>query len=373
MVVVHLAFEADEDLVIRSSSSSHAPMTAGGRVKPMSCPIGEPMKASHNKGNHLTEHRTASSGRLPLWQKLYSYRNLIVGMIRRRSLARPWEDFFRDLAEYERHLKRYSDLGILNAKVLEVGTGPVPYRLAAMVGMGIDAVGVDLDGPIISGLPHEFWTIFLKNGPERAIKSLVRFFLVDRRERKLYRAEIARRGGRFGIPRDRVYIQNASSLSLKFQSLDLVVSESVFEHMTPTDIEHTINRMRDWLRVKGLALIRINVFTGISGGHLPEWQPHKVNWEISRRSEPWEHLRKRRFLPDVYLNRLSMAMYRQIFDSCFEILEEVESTPDLGRHYLTSDVRNQLGGYSDEDLFSNVVLFVMRPKPPVRNGKNISN
>ncbi len=81
-----------------------------------------------------------------------------------------------------------------------------------------------------------------------------------------------------------------------------------------------------------------------------------------RRSEPWEHLRRKRFRANVYLNELMRADYRRLFSQHFEIVEERVTKPDLGREYLSPEVAEELKRYSDEELFSNGVLFVLRPK-----------
>ena len=53
--------------------------------------------------------------------------------------------------------------------------------------------------------------------------------------------------------------------------IDLVCSEDVFEHIRLSSLERLVPRMAAWLAPHGIALIRPNVFTGITGGHLVEW------------------------------------------------------------------------------------------------------
>ncbi len=58
------------------------------------------------------------------------------------------------------------------------------------------------------------------------------------------------------------------------------------------------------------ALIRPNVFTGITGGHLVEWNRAAIREPPARRrSEPWEHLRGRRWRANTYLNEMTLAQY----------------------------------------------------------------
>ncbi|SRR5713101_4399963 len=79
-------------------------------------------------------------------------------------------------------------------------------------------------------------------------------------------------------------------------------------------------------------------------------------------TEPWEHLRKKRFRANVYLNELIRADYRRLFSEHFEIVDEKVTKPNLGREFLSPEVAEELKDYGDDELFSNGVLFVLRPK-----------
>jgi hypothetical protein len=95
---------------------------------------------------------------------------------------------------------------------------------------------------------------------------------------------------------------------------------------------------------------------------LPEWFTHIVDQDVKRETEPWEHLRKKRNVADVYLNQLTRDEYRKLFATYFEIVEEKDRVPDLGKRLLTPAVRSELAAWSDEDLFSNSVQFVLRAR-----------
>jgi hypothetical protein len=73
-------------------------------------------------------------------------------------------------------------------------------------------------------------------------------------------------------------------------------------------------------------------------------------------------LRDDSFPANTYLNRLTLADFRQKFRMHFDILEERTMLPDLGREFLTDEVRRELASYPDEELFSNNVLFVLRKR-----------
>src|SRR5260370_24981536 len=130
------------------------------------------------------------------------------------------------------------------------------------------------------------------------------------------------------MPEGRLLVRDAASVNWPDESLDLICSESVFEQIPIPSREPLLAKMARWLKPSGLALIRPDIFTGISGGHLLEW--FDLREHRRRRSEPWEHLRKRRFHGNVYLNELTRADYRRMFSQKFEILEEKVGDPGQG-------------------------------------------
>jgi hypothetical protein len=104
------------------------------------------------------------------------------------------------------------------------------------------------------------------------------------------------------------------------------------------------------------------VFTGISGGHDLDWYLHRVPDSLSGRTPPWGHLINESRPADTFLNKLKRSDYRRIFGTYFDILEEADLYDRLGEVYLTKERREKLAEYSDEDLFSNQVRFVLRKR-----------
>lgn len=304
---------------------------------------------------------------LPLRGKLWNAIGLFryhVGLRRMRPYAVTALD---DIDAYRALLATYSGLALERARVLEIGYGARPWRLLALLSTGADALGVDAEVPVLEGHAWEYREALRRNGVERALKSFVRHTVFDRRDRRAFRAELRRRGLRERIDRSRFLVGDAADLALPPGSLDLVISEEVFEHVRRESLARLVPKLARWLRPEGLALIRPNVFTGITGGHHPEW--YRYTFQLHRRrrwTEPWEHLRRDRMRPDTYLNRLTRAQYRALLETSFEILEEMVAVPDLGRELLTPSVAAELAAYPDEELFSNQVLFVMRPRGRAR-------
>ena len=287
-----------------------------------------------------------------------------------RHIFKPQEEILRVFSDFELYNKiliHYSNLSLESAKVLEIGFGARPNRLFALTSIGVDACGVDLEMPVFRGNPREFLAILKENGAERFLKTIVRFLLFDSVERCYLAKALHKRGYKFEIHKDSFFVDDAANLEIQPQSLDLIFSEDVFEHIPPPSLKVLIPKMAQWLKPNGLALIRPNIFTGITGGHLAEWFPQALeNKNMLRKSEPWEHLTKKRYRANTYLNQLSRSDYRNLFGSSFHILEERVKEPSLGREFLSPEVLVNLKGYTDEELFSNLTLFILKPKNEFR-------
>jgi ubiquinone/menaquinone biosynthesis C-methylase UbiE len=293
--------------------------------------------------------------------------------------AREWYGYFRkhrsegqdgvsaylaNLDEYRGLMQARCGRDVRGAEVLEIGFGTRASRLAMLSAAGALPIGVDLEVPMLDLKPSTMRRIQQQNGFERLAKSVARYLLFDRSARNELQRALEREFSTSDLDYGQLEVCDVGDLELPGQSLDLIVSEDVFEHMTVDSLSRTIERMRIWLKPGAIALVRPNVFTGISGGHLAEWGVASVrdHPEQPRRSEPWEHLRGRRFSANTHLNELTRAEYRQHFRSGgFEILEESCRYPDLGASLLTPAVREELSQWPDEELFSNQTLFVLRP------------
>lgn len=272
---------------------------------------------------------------------------------------------FREIDVYRLTYERYTGRPFASARTLEIGYGARPFRLIAMMSMGMDVRGVDLDMPMIRFSPLRLLQIVKRNGIERALKTCVRNIMFDRREQAKLMTALEQRGYKLTIEPARFLVGDAATYNFGSEPLDLVYSTDVFEHIPPSGLESLLEHLAAQASPRGLLLITVNIFTGIIGGHLPEWYSHMVNNDQPKISEPWEHLRKRRYTPNTYLNGLSRAAYRKLFSRRFETLEEWVIDPDLGRHWLTPEVRAELSDWSEDELFSNRVMFTLRPRAAV--------
>jgi SAM-dependent methyltransferase len=273
------------------------------------------------------------------------------------------------MEEYDKILSRFQRPPLRESSVLEIGFGARPYRLVWLHNSGVQIWGVDLDKPLLRMSANSVREIKRQNGTERALKSIIRYCISDVHKWNQVAAEIGRRGRSFRIPEERLIVADASSPSFWARAghFDFIYSEDVFEHIPRQGLNVLVEGMANALRPDGLALIRPMVFTGICGGHHLEWFPHTLEQQLSRRTEPWEHLRKNRFPANTYLNRLTRKEYVDIFDNHFEIVENETMRPDLGKRFLTSQIRTQLSAYSYDELFSNSVRFVLTPRKQRRS------
>jgi ubiquinone/menaquinone biosynthesis C-methylase UbiE len=96
------------------------------------------------------------------------------------------------------------------------------------------------------------------------------------------------------------------------ESVDFIVSKSLFEHL-----ENPLKAVKATFRVlkrEGISVHIIHLFTSISGGHNPAWYNFK-------RFEPWDHLRKEKFiLPYGHLNKLRAQDYIEMFKRYFPVV-----------------------------------------------------
>lgn len=134
------------------------------------------------------------------------------------------------------------------------------------------------------------------------MKTLIRSSIFDAHERRHLDRMLRKRGSSLKIYDERFLVGDAAKHQFPANSYDFIYSDDVFEHIPATDLDLLCKNLSSTLSTNGTALITPSIFTGISGGHLVEWYPHTLPRKNSRPSEPWEHLRKRRYVPDCFLN-----------------------------------------------------------------------
>ena len=278
-----------------------------------------------------------------------------------------------DLDFYSAKYHAMTGRKLSDARILEIGYGARPNRLLSLISMGYAATGIDLDKPILVGSLTDFLSIYRRNGFKRTLKSLVRHFVFDRHERAALSRVLKTRGARLKIDDSKFLVGDAGGFEFSPESIDFIYSEDVVEHIQKESLVSLCRNMSQALSPNGLVLISPAVFSGIAGGHLLEWYPHTLREPVQRKSEPWEHLRKRRFNADCFLNELRVHEFKQIFEEYFTVVDIININYGLGREHLTPDVKADLHSFSEEELLSHKWTFVLQKKSGIHDESNLNS
>jgi SAM-dependent methyltransferase len=273
----------------------------------------------------------------------------------------PWTD----IHEYEYFLAKYSPnkkSKLVDNQVLEIGFGARPWRLISLASLGVDIKGIDLDRPTYGFSPKRLLQVLKENGVERFVKSLARGVLYDRADLRQLKAELKSQNKELVLAASRMVVGNAGETRhFAPDSFTFAFSEDVFEHIPPTVLPKVVENLKRWLKPGSIAVIRPHVFTGISGGHDPDLYPHKVVNQDIPQDRAWSHLLDPDFKVNTYLNKLRLADYINLFSEHFEILEMKQKYDQLGKEYLTPELREKLiPTYTEEELLTNQIAFVLR-------------
>jgi hypothetical protein len=280
-----------------------------------------------------------------------------------------------DLVEEYVAIAAKHGIDLRQAQILEIGVGQRPYLGITLYGLGYDYRGVDLDVTFYPPSLQKIRHLYHANGTLRLLKTLVRYYLFDRFEYQKLFASLDVKSSQ--VEKSKIFVQ-ANAAHVDLDSLFavasgaantyplVVVSESVFEHIPLADLELILHNLKGFSlasRRKLLLLARPTIYTGICGSHLTEWYHHAVYSDVPKRSQPWEHLRLNRYIPDTYLNKLSLAQYRDLFISCgYFIAKESVKHPGLGAAFLQEpQIRQELANWPDEELLSNDIMFECLP------------
>jgi hypothetical protein len=244
--------------------------------------------------------------------------------------------------------------------ILEIGFGARPMRSFALSCFFKQVYAVDLDALVMG--PLDLPRVFMKNGIERGLKSVARYFLFDLQHWRAFRKGMKARFPNYSEKKVTFVIGDASSDAVWAklpERIDFVFSSDVFEHIPPADLERLMTKLREHLQPGSIIVTRPCVFTGISGGHDLEWYPHLV--DDNDGATAWGHVIDKAFTVNTYVNRMPRREYAEMFKRTgFEILEDSSTMGELGAQHMTPAKRAELQEYDDYELFSNRVQFVLR-------------
>jgi hypothetical protein len=315
-------------------------------------------------GLMLGTRTNSSARRITLKRRVEEAAHLTVALLKKRERLRGGlESYEQDVTEYASTYRRFTGKEFSRLNTLELGFGQRPYRLFLLQALAHHARGIDMDEPMLRPSLRKAASIWRRNGPERALKTLVRKTLLDRGDWQQFQSRLdSIAGGSFSPNEDALIIDDIANLRTRVPaaSVDFLYSEDVFEHIDASNLSAVCSAMKWALRPEGLAFVRPMIFTGLLGGHNVEW--YDASTIRKRTCPPWDHLRRHDYPANTFLNGLRRSDYRQIFGKHFEILDEEELMPGLGRQYMTPTLRAELSEYSDSELYSNWVTFILRPK-----------
>jgi hypothetical protein len=318
------------------------------------------------QGATVARSNSQLSSVTPFERVAYLSRLLYINFERRHLIRDIFEACANDLDFYQKAFSAETGRDLQEARILEIGYGQRPFRLILLHSVGYDVRGVDLDRPLLSLNPLAVASVLRANGALRATKSLARRIAFDRAHYRAFDEFIRERYGKaLSVAPDTMLVGDASSPEIWSRAgkpLDFVYSDNVVEHIPRELLSSVLAQMAESLSDRGLAVIAPMVYTGIAGGHHLGWGPHEVDVDGLTRGPAWGHLTGEARPADTYLNKMTLRDYRELFSERFDIVKEQRSLGELGRRHLTADRRQLLRDFSEEELFSNHVRFVLRKK-----------
>jgi SAM-dependent methyltransferase len=248
-------------------------------------------------------------------------------------------------------------LGTMNGRtVLDVGCGP-RYQLALLFqSFGSKGVGIDLDlvGPTLV-FPTKYGQLWCHDGLQRALQVLVRDVLG--RDRAYYRALEKAAGVPLRFDQVDVRCMSVSDMTFPDATFNATVSTTVFEHVA--DVPRAVHELARVLKDDGVIYMVVHLYTSLSGGHHPAWS-NTERYGVPTNVPPWDHLRENRFPSPVYLNKLRLQNYLNMFGKRFEILDlkhELE-----GEQILTPELEKELAQFSREELLCRYLHIIGRKR-----------
>src|SRR4051794_32333665 len=137
------------------------------------------------------EYKSSSSVDSLSFANRYLYYRDLYQLYRRGAGRIRTELLTQDFAEIDQVTRWYCNAPFEALAAVEIGFGTRPYRLIYFSARGTDVRGIALDQPLLSGRLKEIFRIARRNGPLRAAKSLVRYWLSEPQEWETFWADLA--------------------------------------------------------------------------------------------------------------------------------------------------------------------------------------
>lgn len=309
-----------------------------------------------------------SSVHLADYQRMgsYSYSSASVGVRNRirealqlvRIARRPPEsavDWTIGLYENTKErIREQAGVTLSGLRGLEIGPGQQLGSLRCF-SLENDMVAIDTDVIAAEASPLTYVRMVRHNSFLRTAKTIARKALgVDRRFRKT----LLRRLGAPAFPTTPVLRMSATEMTFPQESFDFVYSHSVFEHID--DPAAALAEIERVLRPGGVAYVSVHLYTSHAGSHDPKLLADGIPVPPL-----WPHLRPafaHTVHPNTYLNRLTLAEWRDLFEAAFPGVTYVADRQDeeLGDALRELRAAGELTEYTDEELLTVNLIAIWR-------------
>lgn len=287
----------------------------------------------------------------------------VIVAVRRVAMRiqRKWReghiDAERDYRRYDRFPSNLTAAGLPDCegmRILDVGCGDRAGLSLLFSSLGADVTSIDLLPVYIGWRRPMMWVQLLRlSGPRSAGMQVARDLLHTWRYWKHLESLLG-----MPLPFEKVHFERMNAERLRFpdSSFDVVISSDVWEHLR--NVEAATQEVNRVLKPGGVALIKIDLFASLHGGHHAEW--HSLEHDPERLIRPWDHLLLgARPLP-LYCNGWRESQYRVVFEEEMHIAQW-EAGTIRGREYLTAELRAELSDFSDRDLLlRDVTVHAMK-------------
>jgi SAM-dependent methyltransferase len=270
----------------------------------------------------------------------------------RRVAQRNMSLLYSHLQKHEKLIADKLGKPVKNLRMLEIGLGQGMER-ARYFGIHNQVTGVDLD-VIPTGLdPLGYLRLIKTNGIGRFLKTVGRRMIIASPNRAAWSQAV----GKNGMQDPQILAGDICQASPEKGAFDVVMSWSVFEHVS--DPPGALQNVIEALRPGGVLFISIHLYTA-NNGH------HDIRAFTGQEDQlpPWGHLRPatRGLLnPSSYLNQWRLHQWRDLFSKLAPGYDEHLDTQD-GKYtsLMTDELRQELAGFSDEELFTVDSVYLWR-------------
>ena len=260
---------------------------------------------------------------------LKNYFQLFKKMLRSSALSARIN--YRKYLEIKNVVKNELDFELKNIKILDIGCGQrFPYTY--LFSKDNEVTGIDLDIILKSHNLRIYYSIILKNGFNRFLKTFLRSLLFDWK----YFRNLSRLSNNGKKRKYEIKYMNAENLKFKNDTFDFVLSIVSFEHFK--NVEKCVKEINRVLKKNGKFYISVDLYSRLSGGH-----------EINPK-QPWNHLLNKNFKSTVYLNKLRLEDYKTIFSRYFDKIKYIYEENPKVKKLLTPELRKNLSQFSDIEL-----------------------